>query len=137
MSENGRRNLIKYSISFGLGLIYAAIHCFSRDIGAMEPVDIYRTLSDAFFVPGMFMGFAGLLVWVANEGALDGVSYVLGNAFRSLMFMGRRGKVETYKEYVERRREKKTIGYSFLFVTGAVFLVVQTVFTALYYQVYS
>lgn len=137
MSENGRKNLIKNAIAFGVGLAFAAIHCFSRGILEMELVARYITLSDAFTVPGMLMGFSGMLVCLANGGAFDGVGYVLGHAIRSLMFFGRRGEAETYKEYVERRREKKTTGYGFLFVTGAVFLAIGTVFTALYYRVYS
>ena len=136
MSEKFRKNLVKYAIAFGVCLVYAAIHLFTRDPGAMERADLYRTLSDAFTVPGLICGFSGALVWLSNEGSLDGIGYVLQYAAKSLLFFGRRGPLETYKEYVERRQAKRTGGYAFLFVTGAVCLLIGTVFTALFYQMY-
>ncbi len=137
MSERARKNLIKYGISGGLCLAYAVLHCVSRNASEMSAVDLYRTLADGFTVPGMLCIFAGLIVWLSNEGAFNGVSYVLKAAVQSLLFLGRRGPVEKYGDYVENQRKKQTKGYSFLFVTGAVCLAVAGVFLVLYYQVYS
>ena len=136
MSERLRNNLLKYGISFGVCLAFAALHCYSKGIATMELADVYRTLSDAFSVPGILCGFSGALAWLSQEGALDGIGYVTQYAVKSLLFFARRGAMETYKEYVERRREKKKVSYGFLFVTGAVCLLVGTVFTALFYQMY-
>ena len=116
---------IKSSISFGLSLGYAALHCVLRD--AETAADVYRTLSDGFTVPGLMCIFAGLLSWLSGEGAFDGVGYVLGNAARLLLFQGRR-------TYQEARREKKSTGCGFLFVTGAVCLAAAGVFTVLFYR---
>lgn len=137
MSERARNNLIKYGISGGLCLVYAVYHCISRNVSEMAVVDLYRTVADGFTVPGMLCIFAGLIVWLSNEGALNGVSYVLKAAVQSLIFLGRRGPVEKYGDYVENQRKKQTKGYSFLFVTGAVCLAVTAVFLVLYYQAYS
>lgn len=114
---------IKYAISFGLSLIYAGYHCFTRGAGA----NLYRTLSDGFTVPGLVCVFAGTLVWLANEGAFTGVSYVLGNAFRLLLFQPR-------KTYIPAPRENKITGCGFLFVTGAVCLTAAGVFAGLFYK---
>ena len=137
MSDRVRKNLIKYGISGGLCLAYAAYHCFSRNVSQMSAVDLYRTVSDGFAVPGILCIFSGLIVWLSNEGAFNGISYVLKSTVQSLIFLGRRGPVEKYGDYVENQRKKRTKGYGFLFVTGAVLLAVAGIFLILYYRVYS
>ena len=77
MSERLRNNLIKYGITGAVCLIYAAVHCFSRDVETMVPVDLYRTVSDSFMVPGMVCVFSGLVTWLSNEGAFNGIGYVM------------------------------------------------------------
>ena len=136
MSEKSRKNLIKYGIAFAVSLAFAGFHCYSQDIMEAKTADVYRILSDAFTFPGMLCGFAGALAWLSAAGSLDGISYVLQYAAKSLLFMGRDGYRETYAEFVERRHAKKHGGYGFLFVTGAVCIVIGTVFTALFYQTY-
>ena len=137
MSERLRNNLLKYGICSAVCLAYAAIHCFSRGVTQMSPVDLYRTISDGFTVPGMLCIFAGLLVWLSNEGTFHGIGYVLKNAAKALMFFTRRGEVEKYADYVESRKGKKITGYSFLFVVGAVCLVITVVFVLLYEQAHG
>ena len=132
MSERFRKNLIKFGIGFGLCAVYIVYHCVSNGISKMAPVDLYRTLSDAFTVPGLLCIFFGLIFWLANEGAFNGIGYVLRYAVQSLIFLGRRGAVEKYKDYVEKQEKKKTKGYSFLFVIGAVCIVISLVFILLY-----
>ena len=137
MSERLRKNLMKYGISGGICLIYAAWHCFSRNVLEMSAVDLYRTVGDSFTVPGLLCLFAGVIVWLSNEGAFNGVGYVLKTTVYSLIFFGRRGTMETYGDYVEKQKKKKTTGYGFLFLIGAVCIAISGVFLALYYQVYS
>ena len=136
MSKRLRNNLIKYGICVAVCLAYAAIHCFGRGITTMAPVDLYRTISDGFTVPGMLCVFAGLLVWLSNEGTFHGIGYVLKNAAKALMFFTRRGEVEKYSDYVESRKDKTITGYSFLFVVGLLCLAVSVVFVLLYEQVH-
>jgi hypothetical protein len=136
VSERLRNNLLKYGISFGICLIFAAVHCYSKGIAQMGKADMYRTLSDAFTVPGLLCGFSGVLMWLSKEGALDGVSYVAQYAVKSLLFFARRGALETYKEYVERRREKKKGSFGFLLLVGAVCMAIALVFTGLFYSTY-
>lgn len=137
MSKRVKSLLLRYGIGLGVCLAYAAYHCLSRDMGAMAPVDIYRTVSDAFTVPGLVCIFAGLLIWLSNEGAFHGISYVLKRAAQALIFLGRRGSAESYGEYLENHRKNPLKGYSFLFLVGVVCMVVAAVFMALYYQAYN
>ena len=136
MNERFRKNLVKYGVASFVALAFAAIHCYTKDITKMDTADVYRTLSDAFTAPGLLFAFSGTLAWLSREGALDGISYVAQYAVKSLLFFARRGTMETYKEYVERRREKKSGSYGFLFVVGAACVLIGTVFTALFYQTY-
>ena len=57
-------------------------------------------------------------------------------AVKSLLFFARRGAMETYKEYVERRHEKKKASFGFLILVGAACMAIAIVFTILFYQVY-
>ena len=134
MSEKFRKNLIKYSITFAICLVFAGFHCYNQNITEAKTADVYRILSDAFTVPGMLCGFSGALSWLSGAGSLDGLMYVGQYAVKSLLFFAHRGAMETYKEYVERRHAKPKGSYGFLFVTGAVCLLIGTVFTALFYQ---
>ena len=134
MSDRLRKNLIKYGITAGICLVFAAAFCFKQDITNRAPLDVYRIISDGFTIPGLMCIFAGLLTWLSGEGAFLGISYVMKNLFQSLLFFGRRGPVEKYGDYVESQKEKKTTGYSFLFVVGAVCLGISGIMIALFYQ---
>lgn len=136
MSDGLRKNLIKYGITAGICLVFAAVFCFKQDITHRAPVDVYRIISDSFTIPGMMCIFAGLLTWLSNEGAFHGITYVMKNLFQSLLFFGRRGPVEKYGDYVESQKEKKTVGYGFLFVVGGVCLGISLIMIALYSRVH-
>ena len=140
MSSSLKKNLLKYGISVGIGLILAFIYISARvDIGnlaAVEKVDLYLVFCDGFFVPGILMLMSGFLMSVSNQGAMDGVAYVLVNAARMLI-PGGGLKTERYKEYVERKRENRIKGYGFLYVVAFVFLAVSGTFMALFYTVYQ
>ena len=140
MSNSLKKNLLKYGISVGIGLILAFIYISARvDIGnlaAVEKVDLYLVFCDGFFVPGILMLMSGFLMSVSNQGAMDGVAYVLVNAARMLI-PGGGLKTERYKEYVERKRENRIKGYGFLYVVAFVFLSVSGTFMTLFYTVYQ
>jgi len=48
VSERLRKNLMKYGICGGICLIYAAWHCFSRNVLEMSATDLYRTVGDSY-----------------------------------------------------------------------------------------
>ena len=85
----------------------------------------YRILSDFFAVPGLFCLFFGALRWMAGQGAFQGVSYLLKNAFCLLTFRER----EPYQP-----QETKKSGSGFLLTTGAVLLAAAGIFAGLYYK---
>lgn len=132
--SKGLKLLIKYGISVIFVASAAGATLFSADWSLGGEQTPYRIWSDAFFIPGILLIFSGLLVWLANEGAFDGIVWVFRNAL-SRLIPGNRINPETYPEYVERRREKNITGYSFLFVVGILSVAVGVVFMLLYMQV--
>ncbi len=135
MSKKAKASLIKYGISIGIGLLLAYAYIALRDFGTMELVDKYRTLCDAFTIPGVLLLISGLLVSVSNEGALDGLGYILSQGLRMLI-PGKSAGSEKYVDYVERKRGKRIKGYGFLYISAALFLAVTAVFMVLFYSIY-
>ena len=133
------KNGLKYGISFGISLILVAIYLFTRiapaELGAAAPMVLYLTLCDAFTIPGIVFFMSGCLVSLSNEGALDGVGFVVSHAIKMLI-PGMSKDQERYADYIERRREKRLTGYGFLYITGLVCLAFAGIFMLLFYSVY-
>lgn len=135
MSEKLRKNLLKYGITAAVCIAMAVFYCWVRDFAQMSLVARYRTLCDAFTVPGLLAICVGLLLWVSNDGFFYGLGYCLDVARKALIPGGRK-KMERYYEYVERHKQKKITGYGVLFVCGGVCMVIAVVFMILFYSVY-
>ena len=137
MSKTLQKNLMKYGITVGLSLLLAYFYAALRiDWANTEPVSLYRTLCDAFTVPGLLLVMSGLLMTFSNAGAMDGLGYVVVNGLKMLI-PGGGMKTETFKDYLERRRNNRVRGYGFLYVTGFGCLAIAAVFMILFYSVYQ
>ncbi len=135
MSKQIKVLLIKYgSCAVFVGLL-AYAYIALRDFAGAELVDQYRMLCDAFTVPGILLLMFGAMIWSLNTGALDGITYAVTFAFRSLI-PGGRYRDEKYADYVERQREKRVKGYGFLLISGGAAMAVALIFMALFYTVY-
>ena len=74
--KDGRKLLLKYSITVAVGAIVAAFLMWQHNLwGAENAVSICHILSDAFVVPGMLLLLSGVLVWVSNFGIFDMIGY--------------------------------------------------------------
>lgn len=136
MSDKLKTKLLQYGINIAICGVIAVFYIVSRDFGTLALVDQYRILCDAFSIPGLLSILSGALMWVAGEGALDGVGYVLSYAIHALL-PGSQHKGERYSDYKLRKHGKKVEGYGFLIVVGLAFTAVSLVFYALYYSVYA
>ena len=135
MSERWRNKLLKYGITGAVCLGIAVFYCSVREFGRMELVERYRTLCDAFTIPGVLAICIGLLLWLSNEGAFYGIGYVL--SFVKKAFVPGAGlKSEKYYDYVTRQRENKVTGFAFLFISGGVCMAIAIVCMVLFYQLY-
>lgn len=133
MSERMKSNLIKYGICGGVCLLMVVAYVIFSDFLNLALKDQVRILCDAFALPGMLCIFGGMLVWLGNEGTFDGIGYVLSYAFHALL-PGSMNKRESYKEYLERKGDNRTTGYSFVFVTGLICLIISFIFLALFHM---
>ena len=105
---------------------------WSEDLALVEQ---YRVLCDAFSIPGILMVLFGALFTLNNLGALDTISYLLSYLPR-MIAPGAFGEPEKLLDYVERRREKRTRGYSFLYVVGFMFLGIAIYYLVKFYSVF-
>lgn len=136
MSKEGKIRLLKYGISVLICLAIGVGYLLAKNIANQELVDVYRLLSDAFTLPGLLFLFSGAMVWLANQGSLDAIGYLVTAVVRFLI-PGGHLKHEKYGDYVARRREKNVTGYGFMFVVGLVCMVGSLLFSWLYSQVHG
>ena len=132
MSKRAKTLLTKYGCCAAFVAALAYVYIAARDFDGAALWEKLVMLCDAFTIPGMLLILAGAMVWVANMGALDGLSYAVAWAFRSLIPGGRASRDETYADYVERKRENKVRGYGFLFIAGGITMAVAIAFLVAY-----
>ena len=139
MSDERRGKLLKYGIGFLVCAVVTTAYAVAYGVGSLSLVDTFRVLCDAFTIPGIFAILIGLLIWVSGEGVFDGLGYVVSVAVKALTPFGRY-TMETYYDYVERKKESRTrkiSGYGFLFVIGLIWMAAAFVFYGLFYWQYS
>jgi hypothetical protein len=131
--------VIKYVAAICIGLGIAGTVLILADYSAMtELIDKYRTLADAFTIPGVLYIMVGCLVFVSTDGFFDMISYGFKKAGSMLLpFVSRFKSEETFYDYKQRKNENRIKGYSFLFFTGLAFLAVAGIFMLLFFNIYS
>ena len=138
MSNRTKINLAKYGITSGVALMLIWVYCSSRDLFLLSTVERWRTLCDAFTIPGLCYIMIGFLMMIANNGFFDMLSYACSKAVG--VFLPGRGFVddgEKFYDYVQRKREKRVSGYGFLFVVGGVLMAFALLFMFLFYRLYN
>ena len=128
-----KANWPKYGISSGVCLALVVFYAGVRDFFAQELMEQFRILCDGFTVAGMLSIMAGVMLWVTNQGALDGIGYAAGAALRLLIPGRGNRREESYGAYV-RRRQKKPAAWDFLLWSGAATVGISLIFLWLYYH---
>ena len=137
MSDKTKAELLKYGICAGVTALMVWGFLSLRDpFSTLSLVEKYRTLCDAFTIPGVLLLCVGGLSWASSLGALDGLAYVFHVLGKSLI-PGKRIEIRKYSDYVLERREKESMGFGFLLISGAVVLGISLVFLILFYSVYG
>lgn len=136
MSDTPAKPLKKYLITGGICLAVALALFFGRvSLGPeTSAAAIAMAACDALFVPGMFCFLVGLLMWVANEGALDGVAW-LGSYLGKTLVPGKRSSIERYSDFLERRRGKGKRTFGHLCLVGLVFILGALAALAVFHRV--
>lgn len=124
--------LVKYGVGIVLLLAFAGVYLWEQDVLNLSLVDQYRVACDAFTLPGLLLMMFTALIWLAGQGALDGVTFCVRYLVFSLIPGKRVAREETFAQYVERKSEKRLKGYGFIFWIGLGSFVVGQVFFILY-----
>jgi hypothetical protein len=128
-------NIKKYAGAFAVMGIITLVVLSLREFGATASIqEKYLDLADAFTIPGVMMIMAGLLVWVTSQGGFDMISYGLLRAKDSLI-PGSKHSGEQFYDYKMRQDKKRPKGYSFMFISGGIYLIPAIIFNILYYTV--
>ena len=133
MNQQLKKRLIQYSTAAAIGLAIALLIMNAEGffVLAGNNAETYSILSDACFVPAAVLISVGALVWVANTGLFDSVSYALTVAAHAIIpFM--KNKPKSYYDYKSEREGKSGKTPMFILYTGAAFLLLAIIFLGVY-----
>lgn len=137
MKDRWKGRIVKYCFAILFCVLLIWLYLSNSDFASLSRLERYRVLCDAFTFPGLLLIMIGLLVWVSNQGALDGISYAMRGLYRAFIpGAGLRQNFVNYYDYVKNKREKRVKGYGFLFSVGGVCLAIALVFLGLFYSLY-
>lgn len=135
MEKEKKALLIRYLVCFCVALVIVFTVFVIKGFFTGDAKANIQLLIDAFFTAGiLFVLFSGML-YVSSEGALLGVRYVFGRAFKALFIPFGRKDHETYAQYRERKLGTKKSGIGTpIFLTGLLFVVVSLIFLIIWNQ---
>lgn len=127
------KSIKKYLITLIIGFSVAFLIAWSKDVfAATALVKVFHILCDSFFVVGVVMSCAGLLVFSSNEGTFDMLIYGV-SSFIDMFRKTSRKKYDTFYDYRVARADKK-IRFGFLLICGLFFVAISFVMYFLYRQ---
>ena len=135
MNEKVISYLKKYITAFLIMGVGTIVILYLRNfLEVTTNLERFIHLTDGFTIPGVVMLMVGLLVLVYNQGAFDMIAYGGSIALRSLIpsYKSYNKKDESFYDYKQRQDKKRVKGYSFLFISGGVYLIPALVFYILY-----
>lgn len=135
MKKSLKVNILRCLSAAAVGGAVAWWYANSRWEEDMSLVEQYRVLCDAFTIPGAMMVLFGMLMSLNNLGALDTIAYLMSFLPRMLA-PGAFGEPEKLIDYVERRREKRSKGYGFLYIVGFIYLGIAIFYLVRFYSVF-
>ena len=94
---------------------------------------MFRILSDSFFVSGVLLTGAGLLLFVSNNGMFDMLSYGITTFFVARKKNVKERKYKDYYEYKQAKSEKKR-SCAYLLIVGLTFIAIAALCLIGYYN---
>ncbi len=130
-----RPRLWQYLISFIVGAAIALGVFSAKDFfSETDTAQIYKTLSDGFFVAGVLLSGVGLLVFASNGGAFDMLVYGVQSAFSLILPAARRH--DTFYDY-RVSRQKNRPSYAFMLLTGLFYIALAVIFSLVFSKFYQ
>ncbi len=125
------KKLWKYVITLAIGFFIVGMIIWSKDIFTQtSPQVIFHILTDAFFVAGVVITGAGLLVFSSNEGTFDMLIYGMDSFFDFFRKKSTK-KYPTFYDYRLSKADKK-IRFGFLVFSGLFFLALAGIMYLMY-----
>lgn len=128
------KRLLPYLITAVIGAAVAVPIICLRGIWTLPVREQMGILSDAFFVPGIIIAGAGLIIFASNGGAFDMLAFgaiMFFNLFRKDLS---KRKYKDFYEYRQAKKDKKR-DMAFMLIVGVAFMVIAAIFLILYYNV--
>ena len=123
-----------YLICMGVILVIALIMSVKGGLfSAGERAEIFRILSDSFFVPGVLFVGAGALSWGASKGTYDMLSYGCGRMARQSAPGTAKQKYSRHYRNKQQRDEGGRGWKPHVLLSGLIALLIAGVFMALYF----
>ena len=133
MKEETKAAIRNYGICVGVEALVAFLVIWSKGFFTDSTAVNLQILSDAFFVPGIFMTLLAGMLYISGEGALIGISFVLRNVVLAFIPMGR-ARHELYADYRARKlKEAKKHNNRYLLLSGLTFLFIGVILTVIWY----
>ena len=134
MKEETKAAIRNYGICVGVEALIAFLVIWSKGFFTESVAVNLQILSDAFFVPGIFMTLLAGMLYISGEGALIGISFVLRNVVLAFIPMGR-ARHELYADYRARKlKEAKKHNNRYLLLSGLTFLFIGVILTVIWYM---
>lgn len=129
--------LVKYGVTCAIAGLMAFLVTQTYGLSAVQSrVERYRILCDAFTIPGVIFIMFGILLKIADCGALDGIAYAARSLYHVLIPMAG-PKDESFWDYVQRKREaRKGKNTSFILHVGILYMIPALIYMALFYKYY-
>ncbi|QSX06849.1 DUF3899 domain-containing protein [Sedimentibacter sp. zth1] len=131
------KKYIKYFITILFGVLVSFSVFNTRGLfQATSKAEIYMDLSDGFLLPGILILGFGLLLFVANCGVFDPLSYAFGSFKQAIKKKDKKDPLypKTYFDYKQKYVDVK-VPFLSLIIIGGVFLLLSFLFNYLFYLV--
>lgn len=130
-----KKTAIRYGITAFIGLLFAFFAALIQGVFKQnETTVLMKILCNAFFASGVILAGAGLLTMATEGGTFDMLSYavvLIVDLFRKDVT---KRKYKDFYEYRQAKKEKKR-SFSYLLITGVIFVAVSLIFLIPYYNV--
>lgn len=144
MKTHGIKRYVRLIVTITVGVLLSLFvsgielykHYAIYRLGALSKADVFQILSDAFFVPSLFLISASVIrFW--KYVSITALLYSAFRFFKEMITLGfvPRSSRKAYRAYRKATREDNGLGILIQFLTGCVFLALAVIFLIMFYRV--
>lgn len=122
------KKYLPYLICFAIGVAMFLAVIISGKIWALSGHHVFRLLSDACILPAAVLGGIGALVFAANGGVFDMLSFAVIRLFDLFRPNVRNEKYKDFYDYKMAKSERRH-SFAHMLIVGAIFLALSAIFS--------